>query len=128
MTSGHLSNVPDCLCSPKRHGAPASILRGLDRTAGIGQEIARPATNGARTIRLHSSSVKSLLVVTAGPFVRKLGGWAARGRPRALCQPPASRRTLPRSAWHGRNDDHAADRRAAQGICHVREDERILGR
>jgi hypothetical protein len=24
MTSGHLSNVPDCLCSPPRHGAPDS--------------------------------------------------------------------------------------------------------
>jgi hypothetical protein len=45
---------------------------------GSAREMARPATNGARTIRLHSSTEKSLLVVTAGPFVRRLAGWAAR--------------------------------------------------
>jgi hypothetical protein len=50
---------------------------------GSAREMARPATNGARTIRLHSSSEKSLLVVTAGPFVRELRV-GARGHPRGL--------------------------------------------
>ena len=34
---------------------------------GSASEIAMPATNGARTTRDHSSSVKSLFVVTVGP-------------------------------------------------------------
>src|ERR671918_897595 len=48
---------------------------------GSAREIARPATNGARTIRSQSSSEKSLLVVTARPFIRRpaVGLYAAIG-------------------------------------------------
>ena len=48
---------------------------------GSATEIASPATMGARTMRDHSSSVKALFVVTAGPFCH--GQNLAHGHPNA---------------------------------------------
>src|ERR1700761_8716204 len=45
---------------------------------GSASEIAMPATNGARTIRAHSSSVKSLFVVTPSSSRLAMGTYVAR--------------------------------------------------
>src|SRR6187401_3463097 len=85
-----MSRATSVTSSSRLEGFVADLTVAIDSFAasigplGSAREMARPATNGARTIRLHSSSEKSLLVVMAGPFRPEAGGWAARGRPHAL--------------------------------------------
>ena len=93
--SGSAGPPPECRGPPsvtscsRLEGFVADFTVAIDSFAasigplGSAREMARPATNGARTIRRHCSSEKSFLVVTVGPFV---GGWRVGGpaRPRAL--------------------------------------------
>jgi hypothetical protein len=78
MTSGHLSNVPDCLCSPPRHGAPGST------------HAACAASNSGERCRVHSGSRQGRRPVPAltGQHLARTGdavrhhtgvgaGWAA---------------------------------------------------
>src|SRR6187455_2489376 len=58
---------------------------------GSASEIARPATSGARPSRVHSSSVKSALVVMSGPYRGTARARERRAAARAPSAPPPGR-------------------------------------
>src|SRR4051794_13966816 len=71
-----MSSAPSAPSCSRRDGLVADLIIAIASLAasigppGSASAIASPATNGARTIRVHSSSEKSFLVVMACPFVR----------------------------------------------------------
>src|SRR3954452_15310518 len=76
-----MSSATSATSCSRLDGFVADLIVAIDSFAasmgppGSASAMARPATNGARTIRVHSSSEKSFLVVTTCPFVR--GRWLA---------------------------------------------------